>query len=340
MRGDAKLNLAGQTPYEVIAEQDIVRLRYYAPDSGSDKPAIVVVPPLAVNMLIYDLFPQRSLVAWFRDQGYPLYLIDWGRPGRAQGHYRFATYLQDFMPKMLSEVRRHSAQQQLILHGWSIGAMLSYAYTALGDPDISRLILLGPPCDYHAPGMLNRHLARPLQRLRRLTGWHVYRSPRGLWHVPGWANTLAYKMVTPEGTIRGYLDLIARLDDDEFVRAHTTNAAFLDDMVAYPAGVMQDIVHFLMTNNVLAQGRLPIRDCEATLQNIRAKVLLVVGDKDPIITPNASQRLIELISNANCDLLEVPGGHMGIVSGSKAPQQIWPQVHQWIEKGQLAAEAA
>ncbi|TJY59810.1 alpha/beta fold hydrolase [Sinimarinibacterium sp. CAU 1509] len=332
IRKPHSLSRAGQTPFDVIAEDEIVSLRHYPPTgpARADRQPIVIVPPLAVNMLIYDLFPERSLVAFLRDLGHPLYLIDWGRPTRQQSDYRLATYLTRFMPAMLNRVRAHSGQQRLTLHGWSIGAMLSYAYAALGDPDIERLVLVGPPCDYHAKGMQNRRLAAPLKALQNTTGWGVHRSPQVLWHVPGWANALGFKLMSPGTTLRGYTQLLRRLDDRDFVAAHATNAAFLDDMVAYPGGVMQDIVQFLVTDNVLAHGRLPIRGCQARLADIRAKVLMVIGDKDPIITPLASRRLIELMDHADCEMIEVPGGHVSIVSGSNAPTEIWPRIAAWL----------
>ena len=333
LRAD-ELSLAEQTPFQVIAEDDIVKLRYYPPAAGqqSDKQPVVIVPPLAVNMLIYDLFPERSLVAYLRNQGHPLYLIDWGRPGRGQAHFRFSTYLTKFMPALLAKVRSHSGQQTLSLHGWSLGAVLSYCYSALGDQDIDKLVLLGPPCDYHAGsgGAQNRLLARQVRRIEKFTGRQVHNSRRELWHVPGWANALGFKLMSPGGTVRGYQELLQNLNDRDYVAAHATNAAFLDDMVAYPGGFVQDIVRFLITDNVLAQGRLPIRGCDAKLDSIRAKVLIVVGDKDPIITPAASKRLVELMPKASCQLIVVPGGLMSIVSGSAAPTAIWPEVAKFL----------
>lgn len=336
IRRPQALNRAGQTPFDVIDERDIVQLRYYPPAPGHTAPRqpVVIVPPLAVNMLIYDLFPERSLVATLRDAGHPLYLLDWGRPTRSHAHFRFETYLTELMPRLLAKVREHSGQQTLSLHGWSIGAVFSYAYTALGDPDIDRLVLLGPPCDYHAPGpnaAQNRLIARQLKRVQKLTGWTVDRSRQSLWHVPGWANSLGFKLMSPGGTLRGYLELARRLEDREFVSGHATNAAFLDDMVSYPGGFMQDVLKFLITENVLARGQLPLRSTQATLENVRSKVLIVVGDKDPIITPKASRGLVKLMPRADCEILEVPGGHMSIVSGSKAPTTIWPKVVEWLK---------
>lgn len=335
IRHSDQLNQAGQTPYEVIARHDIISLRHYPGQADKAQTPLVIVPPLAVNMLIYDLFPQRSLVRYLRDQGFPLYLIDWGRPTRAHASWQFSDYLQDFLPRMLDAVRAHSGQQDVSLHGWSLGAMFSYAYAALGDPHVRDLVLLGPPCDYHAPGGVsfqNRLVSRQMKQLKRLTGWRIHATRPSLWHVPGWANAMAFKLASPVGTVRGYTELLARLDDRNYVREHATQGAFLDDMVAYPGGVMQDIVQHLMTDNVLAQGRLPIAGSSATLGDIQARVLIVVGDRDPIVTPAASQRLIELMPHADARLLTAPGGHMSIVSGRQAPETIWAPAVEWLRQ--------
>ncbi|MGJ8669143.1 MAG: alpha/beta fold hydrolase [Oceanococcus sp.] len=329
------LDQSQQTPYQVIDDLGIMQLRYYPPTDGqtSDKQVLVIVPPLAVNMSIYDLFPERSLVAALRDAGHPLYLIDWGKPSRKQAHYRFKTYLTEFIPAMLKKIRQHSGQQALSLHGWSMGAIFCYSYAALGDKHIDKMVLLGPPCDYLAAGpnaWQNRLISKQLRALHKRTGWGVHKSANAIWHVPGWANALGFKLMSPAGTVRGYVELARRMDDREFVSAHATNAAFLDGMVAYPGGVMQDVLQFLISDNVLAHGKLPIHQCDAHLRDVRAKVLIVVGDKDPIITPAASKQLIAQMSQAQCTLLEAPGGHMSIVSGSQAPTTIWPRVINWL----------
>lgn len=329
-----RLIQAEQTPFEIIASCAIAKLRYYPAGAvNHSKKPVVIVPPLAVNMRIYDLFPERSLVASLRDAGHPVYLIDWGTPSRQQAHYRFSTYIQELMPQLLSQARLHSGQQQLSLHGWSLGALFCYCYAALGDPDVERLVLLGPPCDYHSPGPSSRQnplISRQLQRLQKLTGLTPDSLPSQFWHIPGWLNSLAFKAISPQGTIQGYLALAQRLDDSDYVAQHATNASFIDDMVPYPGGIVQDLLRYMIRDNVLAQGKLPLPDCDAELGDVRCQVLIVVGDKDPVVTPKASGQLLRCLSGANCELLEVPGGHMSIVSGSQAPEHIWPQVESWL----------
>ncbi|MEY2338556.1 alpha/beta fold hydrolase, partial [Acinetobacter baumannii] len=130
----SEIALSGKTPFDVIYKHEIISLRHYRNEteaSAKHRVPLVIVPPLAVNMLIYDLFPTRSLIRYFLDQGFEVYLIDWGVPTRNQAKYNFGTYVKVFMPEMLKQVRIHSGQQQLSLHGWSLGGALSLCYTAL-----------------------------------------------------------------------------------------------------------------------------------------------------------------------------------------------------------------
>ncbi|HSW15379.1 MAG TPA: alpha/beta fold hydrolase [Solimonas sp.] len=340
---------AEQTPYEVIHREGIVQLRYYPPLqaeaidlAGERLPVqqqphavpLVLVAPLAVNMLIYDLFPQRSLVRYLRARGFELYLVDWGRPDSRHDDWRIGTYVAELMPKLLAQVRSHSGSQRLSLHGWSFGGLFSYAYAALSrDPDIVNLALIGAPCDYHANGPLGlqyQRLARQLRLLRKLTGFRPHAMSPRLWRSPGWANSLAFKLTNPIASLQGYFELLRNLNDREFVSDHATNGAFLDDMVAYPGGVMQDIVQYLWADNVLAKGRLPIRRCEAELRQIDANLLLVAGREDVIVTTACTQPILEHARSPDKTLIEVPGGHMGILGGSKGPKHIWPQVADWL----------
>ncbi|MGB1556688.1 MAG: alpha/beta fold hydrolase [Oceanococcaceae bacterium] len=329
----ASLSQAGRTPFDIIHRNDIVSVRAYSPAQRRHAVPLVLVPPLAVNMLIYDLFPQRSLVGHLLEAGFAVYMIDWGRPTPRHNHWNFAHYVQTLLPEALAAIRRNEGQQRLGLHGWSMGAMFANCYAALGDPDIAHLTLLGPPCDYHAPGGVNwqnRLISRQMQQLQKLAGFQIHATRKRYWRAPGWANSLMFKLASPAGTLRGYTQLLRNLHDREFVQNHATHAAFLEDMVAYPGGLMQDVVQFLLTENRLAQGRLPIADCDASLSHVKAPLLMILGQQDPIISPASSARLLELLSSQDRTVLKVPGGHMSIVSGSSAPSTIWEPMTAWL----------
>ena len=345
-----QLSQAEQTPYDTLFDDGLVKLRYYPPltenaiplSDGTVTPVsqttqrtpLVLVAPLAVNMLIYDLFPQRSLVRYLRARGFELYMVDWGRPGRHHNHLSLSSYFADYLPKLLVQVRQHSGQKKLSLHGWSFGGLFSLCYTALGnDPDIKNLVLVGAPTDYHRNGALGgqyRALSRRAKWVRKHTGLRIHNVPADLLRSPGWVNSLAFKLTNPIGSLQGYWSLMKNLHDRDFVASHATNGAFLDDMVAYPGGVIQDIIRYLWTDNVVAHGQLPMAGTDGHLNQVTANVLNITGANDPIVTPECSQAMKPLIRSKDKIFVTIEGGHMGILGSAAAQKQSWGRIADWL----------
>lgn len=340
---------AGQTPFETLHSDGLVSLRYYPPlkvdfidldgititvERKSHRTPVVIVPPLAVNMLIYDLFPQRSLVRFLRAKGFEVYLIDWGTPTRAHSHYNLHTYVAELLPASLNRVREHSGQQELSLHGWSMGGMFTLFYSALSkDQHVRNAIVLGSPIDSHASGvlgLLNQRLADVAESIRKRTGFRIHDLRPHWFHSPGWLNTIGFKLTNPVGSFMGYWELIIRLGDREFVTSHATTSAFLDRMVAYPGGVVQDTVVRIWIDNQLSRGTVQIGDDQVQLNNVSANLFAVAGSEDTIVTPAAAERLIDHVSSEDTAFRVVPGGHMGILAGSKAPRESWLDMAQWL----------
>lgn len=345
-----QLSQAEQTPYEVLFDDGLVKLRYYPPlqesaiplADGSVQPVaqktqrtpLVLVAPLAVNMLIYDLFPQRSLVRYLRARGFELYLVDWGRPDKNHNHLTLSSYFADYLPKLLVQVRQHSGQQRLSLHGWSFGGLFSLCYAALDqDPDLANLVLVGSPADYHQNGALGAQYQRLSKRanwVRQTTGLKIHDVPARFLRSPGWMNSLAFKLTNPIGSLKGYWNLVKNLHDREFVSAHATNGAFLDDMVAYPGGVIQDIIHYLWADNVVAQGRLPMSNPPGNLARVSANLLNITGATDPIVTPQCSQAMAPLVSSDDKTFITIDGSHVGVLASSASQQQSWGRIADWL----------
>ncbi len=345
----ASLVQAGQTPFETLFTDGLVSLRYYPPlaedfieldgetipvERKAHKTPIVIVPPLAVNMLIYDLFPQRSLVRFLRAKGFEVYLIDWGIPTREHSHYNLHTYVAELLPAYLNRVREHSGEQELSLHGWSMGGMFTLFYSALSnDQHVRNAIVLGSPIDSHASGilgLLNQRLADVAGFIRKRSGFRLHNVKPQWFHTPGWANTIGFKLTNPIASVMSYWELIIRLGDREFVTNHATTSAFLDRMVAYPGGVIQDTVVRVWIDNQLSKGEIQIGEDIARLDNVSANLLAIAGREDTLVTEGAAKRVMDHVSSTDKTFRVVPGGHMGILAGSKAPRESWLAMAEWL----------
>ena len=333
----APLVQSGRTAYQDIFHDGLASLRYYpAADNAAKKYRIplVFVAPLAINMEIYDLFHDRSLVGYFVAQGFEVYLIDWGNPSRQHANLNFEHYVLELMPNLLAQVRLHSGQQQLSLHGWSMAGVFTLLYAAATrDPDIKNIIILGTPIDAYASGgigRLYRHAGMGFRWLQAKTGLHPRQLPATLLHSPGWSNALGFKLLDPIGTLKGHLNLIRQLDDRKAVEAHATLGSFLNNMVDYPGGINRDMLLKVWMENSLSRGEFPLGGKTIYLKDIHASLLAGGGCNDGMVTVDSVRPLTRLLGTDDTTFTTIAGGHVGLMSSQQAATEFWPFMASWL----------
>jgi hypothetical protein len=73
------------SPFEVVAERSVHRLRRYYPDGGGERPPVVLVPPMMLAAEVYDVSPSSSAVSVLHEHGIDPWVVDFGAPEREEG---------------------------------------------------------------------------------------------------------------------------------------------------------------------------------------------------------------------------------------------------------------
>lgn len=341
---------SSQTPYEVILVRKPMSLRYYPSlvedeiplADGSEMPVereeagvpLLIVPPLAASAHIFDLMPERSMVRYFRARGYKVYMVDWGEPAQRYSRLGMKDYAEDMLGEAIESVREHSGVQPVSLLGWCMGGLFALLYAGLShDEDIRNIITIASPIDSRQGGAAGQVMAllEPAAGLiRRYTGFRVHKIDPKYLQVPGWANSLAFKLTNPVGSLSTYWDLLMNLADREFVVNHTTTSDFLDNMHHYPGGIIQDFMIKLGVDNDFSRGRIEIGDKTANLDRIEASLLVFAGEKDAIVTPAAAEKSLDLVASKDKHYEVAPGGHAGVVMSAKAQTAVWGRTADWL----------
>lgn len=329
--------VAGQTPYETIFNLDVCSVRYYAPAKALFKTPLVIVSPLAVNMLVYDLQPERSFVKHMMEQGFPVYLIDWGKPTRKHAGYTLETYIKDLLPKCLDAVRAHSKSDEVSLHGWSMGGGMSVVHAAITEcKGIRNIITLGTPIDGHANGAAGKNYKR-LSGLLKKVRVNLRKVPAKLMYTPGWVNVIGFKLLDPVSAIKGYSDLIKNAHDRDYVAQHANQAAFIENLEAYPGGAIRDWFCSIWMENETAHGRFTVGHDQVLLSHVKCPVLCIAGKSDALSNVPCSKGLMNVIGSIDKEFFVGPGGHIGIVSGKEAPATLWLKTSSWLANHSVAA---
>ena len=97
-----------QTPKELVWTLNKAKLYRYIPVLPKEKRhpiPLLLVFALMNRPYILDLRPGHSFVEYMVNEGYDLYLLDWGAPGPEDKHLKFDDYTLDYMPRAIRKLK-------------------------------------------------------------------------------------------------------------------------------------------------------------------------------------------------------------------------------------------
>ena len=320
-----------QSPYEVVSEQRVYRLRrYFAEDWGPPvpptRPPVLLVPPLMLAAEVYDVSPATSGVAVLRELGVDPWVVDFGAPEHEPGGLERT--LTDHVLAVSDAVDRVREVTGLDIHlgGYSQGGMFVYQAAAYRrNEGLASLITFGSPVDTRAgvpfgiPGAVVEGAAG------------ILADGLGGMALPAWASSAGFRLLDPVKSLRARIDFIRRLHDREALLPRERQRRFLggEGFVAWPGPALADFMRQFVAHNRMLEGGFVIEDRLVTLADIETPILSFVGTVDEI-APAAGVRAIRHAA-PRADVYEValPAGHFGLVVGSTSTRTTWPTVAGW-----------
>lgn len=345
---------SGRTWFELVHDGDLMAVRYYELPEEEDieladgshmkirrrqhAVPLVLVPPLGVTTETFDLLPQRSLVRYMVAAGFKVYLIDWGKPRKEHGRLGLVDYSDAMMSTALGKIRRHSGSEDLSLMGWCLGGLLCLLHQGqVQDRHIRNIVTVASPIDLESGSGVVAGLMGVAQALdgpaRLVSNYSNFRlntlDPARL-SMPPWLTTLVFKLTDPLSSVTTYWDLVTRLWDREFVETHSTTSDYLNNMLRYPGGVVKDMAVNVVVDKQLARGKVKIGDRIAELDAIASNLLVFAGETDHLVQPEVAEKIVDIVASKDKEFRVAPGGHMGVIIGSKAQKAVWAQSAEWL----------
>ncbi|WP_298820710.1 PHA/PHB synthase family protein [Chloroflexus sp.] len=321
----------GQTPKEQIWALNKMRLYHYYPMVPPEqrKPVpLLLVFALINRPYIFDLRPGNSFVEYMLRHGYEVYLLDWGTPGPEDANYDFEDFSLKFLPRAIRAMKRHSGKQEFSMLGWCIGATIVTIYAAMRPDDgLRNLILLTAPIDF------SDKEGSTFSRWLNTEYYNVDELVRQFGNVPAAVIEYGNKMLKPvENYIGTYLKLWDNLDNPAVVEAWLAMNTWVTDNVDFPGAAFRQWVVEFFRENRLMENKLMMEGRVVDLANIKANLLNVIADKDHIVPNCQSRSIMDRVSSKDKKLIELKGGHIGIMVGSGASKRAWPQIEAWLSE--------
>ncbi|ALC87815.1 poly(R)-hydroxyalkanoic acid synthase [Bacillus sp. FJAT-22090] len=315
----------GQTPKEVIWTKNKAKLYRYQPQSKkTNRVPILMIYALINKPYILDLSPGNSLIEYLTNQGHDVYLLDWGTPGYEDRHMKLDHYILDYIPKAVKKVLKTSNASEISLLGYCMGGTMTTIFAALHpELPIRNIVLLTSPTDFSDAGLYTNWLDERYFNVDKLV------DTLGL--IPPDMIDFGNKLLNPIGNYYGpYISLVDRGENEKFVTNWKLMQKWLADGIPFAGEAYRQWIGELYQQNKLINDDLYIRGQNVELGNITANLLNIAGKKDVIVNPRQAEPLNDKVSSKNKTYHLVNTGHVSVVTGSKAINEIHPMIGNWL----------
>lgn len=320
--GMADLQLA-PTPAGVVYQLNKIRLlRYQSTQRNPQLHPLLLVPSIINKYYIMDLQPGRSMVAYLLQHGFDVWVVDWGQPGPEDRFDTFDDYIDLYLRRLVRRVRRETGHPQISLLGYCIGGLFTAIYTALYQEEIANLINLAGPVNFADDGLLCTW-TRP-GNFRPDSIIDTYGN------MPGWLMNSAFDGLVPGNLLRQEISLWDRLDNEPRLQDYLGLRYWLRDETDFPGTAYRKYIRQLYQENRLIQGTFQINDRPVDLAKITCPLLSISATYDHIAPAPQVTALNDAASSRDQETLVVKGGHIGIVAGRDARDNLWPHLAAWL----------
>lgn len=317
----------GQTPREVIWTRNKATLYRYVPSAQIRFPVpVLLVYALIDRPFILDLIPGNSFVEYLVQQGFDVYLLDWGIPGQDDRTLSFDDYVLDYLAPAVRQVLRTSRAEAVTLFGACIGGLLAAMYAALiPGPQLRNLILYATPIDC-SPENLGpfRWITAPGVRPGWLVALFGNVPPEFVGSTPPPLKTITGYL----GTVLGWGD---RLSQDPSLATWIALNQWVSEGIPFAGEAFRQMIHDLIQHNELVKGEFRLRGRPVDLKNITCSLLSIAGTQDIICRVPQAEAIIRLAGSQDKEFCVLEGGHIGMMAGAEARQRLWLKVHRWLQ---------
>lgn len=319
-----------QTPRELVAHTDHADVYRYDPVPGVEqhgKP-LLLVPPLAAPALAFDLRRGCSVVEYFVEQGRPVYLVDYGPVNFGHRGHGIEHWVDGVLPEAIESVAK-DAGDTVHMAGWSLGGIFAM-FTTAAHPQlpIASVTAVASPFDLHAVPILA--IARPLNRAGVRIVSSTYRLAGG---IPAPLTRLGFQLSAIDKYLTKPIAMLTHADDRDFLAQLEAVDRFMGNMYAYPGRTFGQLYHVVMRTNEFASGTLELGGRAIKLADIDKPVLVVAGLNDTLAPMPAVTHLLDLVTGSpDADLVQAPGGHLGVLTGRAARRTTWPDMQEFYAR--------
>jgi polyhydroxyalkanoate synthase len=329
----------GTTPSEIVYTEDKMKLIHYIPAVEKPHPVPVLIVYALVNRYyILDLQPDKSVIKKLLDEGFDVYIIDWGYPSGVDRYLTIDDYVNGYINNAVDMIREGSGLDKITLLGVCQGGTFSVMYAALHPEKVKNLVALVAPVNFDTDKGLLHLWAKSLD-VDRIVDY--YGIVPGDFLNSGFLLTDPFRLMIDKyvGLFERFenepCDAACKLRNEETVKNFLRMEKWIFDSPDQAGETFRQFFKDCYQKNLLIKNKMEIDGKKINLKNITMPLLNVMAEFDHLVPNDASKPLYDAVSSSDKEMLVFPTGHIGIFVGSKSQKEVCPRIAEWLKPRSL-----
>ncbi|MGB4191374.1 MAG: alpha/beta fold hydrolase [Rickettsiales bacterium] len=296
----------------VVWQEGSTRILEYTTKFKPNSLCLFFIPSLINKSYILDLDEETSIVRYYANLGYKVYLVDFIEPKNEELMMNFVDF-KERIAKGLAEVCK---QNKVITVGYCLGGLFSCALTKASNLNIVGQVLIATPWDFsHFKKLFG--LDNPLT----LTNFKLMLETFD--RVPAFLIQLFFSFLSPGKIWNKFCQFSSSKDPKEIDRFLKIEQ-WINDGISLTKPFALECLELINQDLSSSSDVLGI-----SLADIKTPTLIVNASEDNIVPIISSSPLYNL---TNKEIIVGKTGHIGLVVSKTACENILPKIDQWLQQ--------
>lgn len=318
------VEIATSPKTEVYAEDKLRLFHYDRETPATVKTPIIIIYALVNTYKMLDLQPDRSYIKSMLENGFDVYLIDWGYPSHSDKYLSIDDYVNGYINNCVDVIRKRNRTDKVNIISICQGGTLSVIYTALHQSKIRNLVTQVTPIDFETNDALLFRWSKDMDFDKIVEGYN------GL--IPGEFLNEGFAQLKPMMKIQKHQAMVGMLDSKEKLQNYLRMEKWISDSPNQAGECFRQFMKDLYQKNLLVKNELVVGGKKVNLKNITCPVMNVYATEDHLVPPAASKPLCDHVGSKDTQTLSFKGGHIGVFVGSKSQKELVPAVSDFLKK--------
>jgi class III poly(R)-hydroxyalkanoic acid synthase PhaC subunit len=226
------------------------------------------------------------------------------------------------MDKSVDLIRESTKSDKVSLFGYCWAGDLVLMYAALHPEKVKNVITIATPADFSLDDTLLSVWTKSMKVDALLDAFG---------NVPAMLLNAAFALRNPMENIHKYPHFFEQPHGLESTLGFLATETWLYDTTPVIGEIYREFVKYCYQQNLLIKNQMKVDGNLVDLKAITAPFLNVVAQKDDLVAPLSSTALNKVVGSKDKNIIEFPSGHVGLIIGQRAHNEVWPKVGSWLK---------